>query len=792
MYTRFRETASTFLLSVSIQHAVFYFAVSCLLLAFTCSARAQDNAEQVDREILKKAGIATDGKALLSYIRSQQATRKKVSPAIIKSLIRQLKNGSLYERRQAIRYLIPMGRAALPYLLEAANDTSIDGQRDIQECIKKIESQANLEANVAAVRLVSRLRPKGTLEALLDFLPKVDDSWLEEEILRSLGRLGLKDGKVDPALMEALKDPLSPRRAGAGYVLASRGGAKHRQIVRQLLGDDDTQVRNLVIRGLLGKHLVEQHDQMRASDIKLLDRHAVGVTEQGLVQYLHKLSLDSQDVQRIRTLIEQLGNVRFRLRTQATDQLTRIGTPGLPFLKEALGHEDLEVSVRAGNIIDKIQEGPGPALPAAAIRRLTDHPSAAAIRALLAYVPFAENDELVEQVFNSLCLISVRRPGIDPQLVAALKDSAPRRRAAAAYVLGTVGTEAECRLVDPLLADGNVGVRFAAVRGLLTAKDVRTLPVLIDSMKDLPQEKLWKAGEILERLAQGNGPAAVANVDTKKGRQQLVRAWKEWWREHRKSADLAALANDRMHLGRMLICEYDSVRGQPRGRIWECDRTGKQIWEITGLSGPMDAQVLPGGRVLIAENTGRRVVEMDRTGKVHWEYRVTSNPVACQRLPNGNTFIATYNQLLEVTPGKRVVFSLDRGPAFYIFSAKRLRNGRIVCMSAQGTIMEIDPATRKTIRSINLQASGWCGIDVLPNGRYLVAQMGLSRIQEIDKNRKVHWKCNYRGAFRATRLPNGHTLTASMSTMKVAEFDRNGNLIREIPCKGRPWQVRYR
>jgi hypothetical protein len=317
---------------------------------------------------------------------------------------------------------------------------------------------------------------------------------------------------------------------------------------------------------------------------------------------------------------------------------------------------------------------------------------------------------------------------------------------------------------------------------------------LVALLNDLPAEQTRRVEELLVRLAREKAPAPLAMLLDKGARQQAAKAWSRWLQSEGPTLDLAAARDEDAHLGLIVICEFDSFPGGPQGRVWECDRTGKQRWEIKGLLGPMDAQVLPNGRVLVAENNNRRVAEMDRAGRVIWEYPVQGNPISCQRLPNGNTFIATYNQMLEVTPNKNVVYTIDRGPALFLFSARKLRNGHVVCMSAQGQVTEIDPQTKKDVRSFNLGPGGWCGVEGLPNGHLLVAQMaqGQGLIREFDAQNKSCWEAKYQGVFRATRLPNGHTLGVSMTTRRVGEFDRSGTLRREINCQGRPWQVMYR
>ncbi len=223
-------------------------------------------------------------------------------------------------------------------------------------------------------------------------------------------------------------------------------------------------------------------------------------------------------------------------------------------------------------------------------------------------------------------------------------------------------------------------------------------------------------------------------------------------------------------------------------------RDGKQRWKITGIMGAMDAQVLPNGRVLIAENSAGRVTERELSGAVKWEYRTPgNNPIACQRLPNGNTFIATYTQVMEVTPDLRQVYLANQDNRTHIFSARKMRDGQVVVMTAQGIVRRFDPITRKESVNINLGPNGgWCSAEALPNGHYLVATMNNGQVREVDAVGNTHWMITMQGAFRATRLPNGNTLVASMTTSQIAEFDRNGNRRWEKSCEGRPWSVRFR
>src|SRR5262249_23126987 len=153
-------------------------------------------------------------------------------------------------------------------------------------------------------------------------------------------------------------------------------------------------------------------------------------------------------------------------------------------------------------------------------------------------------------------------------------------------------------------------------------------------------------------------------------------------------------------------------------------------WELaTDLQCPIDAQVLPGGRLLVAEINGHRVTERDRTGKVLWEYKVQT-PIACQRLPNGNTFVSTNHVASVVTPAGKVVFSYQAENGFFIHSIQRLANGHLACISMGGVVREVD-AAGKVVRDIPLnEGGGWSGIEGLPGNRYLA--VGGGKVREVD------------------------------------------------------------
>lgn len=749
---------------------------------------------KADQQLLQSVGINAEPTRLLDFLSIR--TLNITDQNRIQNLLKQLESSDAKVREKAADELVQMGNSALPVLQKINKDGPVSLRERVKICMDQIEKQANPEIESAVVRVLTELAPSGSTSVLLDYYPFAKEDYVKETILTGLARLAVKDGKTDTTIMESLKSQYPTNRAVAAHVLGRRGEIQHRPLVRACLVDSDNLVRDMASSGLVGKQLLKHIKDNASPDRELLQSNQVIATESGIRDYLRKLSLNATELDKIKQLIKQTGDLSYRNREKATMELRAFGSPALPFLRDALENPDPEIARRSSLIIDAIEGGPGPALPAAAIRVLVDLSSAEsaslATKSLLEYAPFAEEEMVEDEILNALCLLNLRQELVDPALANAVFASEKNIRALAARALGKIGTAKEIAPLAKLLSDDQAVVRLAAAQGLLSAQDIRAVPVLIGLLDELPSDRIWHVEETLFRLAGTDAPTVTVGQGDKKARTAALKAWANWWKKQKDQVNLVSLGTGQQTLGLITICEYDSAGFRAGGRVWECGRDGKMRWEIKDLQGPMDAQVLPNGRVLIAENSANRVTERDLNGKILWEYRPTSNPIACQRLPNGNTFVATYNHVMEVTPNKTVVYSHQRGPAFYIFSARKTRNGRIVCMTAQGALIELDAATGKELRNISLGAGGWCGVDPLPNGRYLVAQMAQNSVREIDSTGKSHWQCTYQGVFRATRLPTGNVLATSMTTRKVAEFDRSGNLRREIDCEGRPWMVQYR
>src|SRR5260370_33538184 len=88
------------------------------------------------------------------------------------------------------------------------------------------ESGSRGDQLACAARVLSTRQSAKAVDVLLAFLPDAADSGVEEDVIRALTVLAVSEGKIHPALVQALTDKLPLRRAAAGEALA-----RHREQV---------------------------------------------------------------------------------------------------------------------------------------------------------------------------------------------------------------------------------------------------------------------------------------------------------------------------------------------------------------------------------------------------------------------------------------------------------------------------------------------------------------------------------------------------------------------------------
>src|SRR5207244_8779489 len=167
------------------------------------SANAAEARIAADEARLQKAGLKTDGEALLDFFRKHTV---RADQQLVRTLVRQLSHRSFSVRRKATNELIGFGARAVSQLREATNDPELEVRRRAEECLRQIQNNSQPELVASAGRLLALRHPAGAAEALLDFLPSVFEDATARELHGVLAKLTVRDSKTDPAVIKALSD----------------------------------------------------------------------------------------------------------------------------------------------------------------------------------------------------------------------------------------------------------------------------------------------------------------------------------------------------------------------------------------------------------------------------------------------------------------------------------------------------------------------------------------------------------------------------------------------------------
>jgi len=422
-------------------------------------------------------------------------------------------------------------------------------------------------------------------------------------------------------------------------------------------------------------------------------------------------------------------------------------------------------------------------------------------------LPFAADEPEEYELLQALAPAAYRNGEPRPEILAALGDKDPARRAAGAFVLArTLPAEAQ-EMVVRLLGDKDTRVRLFAARALVRAGGSAGLPVLIALLGEARLPLAWQAEALLTESAGARRPATIL-TGSAASRKECRAAWEAWWKAESGRLDLSRVRWREDDRGSILVAELDE------GRLANYGRDYRLRWETEGPHGPLDVQLLPSGRLLVAENHAGLVSERDRSGKVVREMNLArpgrsgaSLVGSCQRLPDGHTLIATRKQLQEADAEGNPLWSVKWDGL--LWDAHKLRDGRIVALTADDTEKSWHGAGPSPGHVAILSAQGkelgsfgqnelkvlmpWSRLTVLPNGPILVpCRSENSQVVDYTLTGEKVWECGSPPGGDCTcaaRLPNGHTLVAMPRASKVLEVDRGGKVVHELKIEGRPWHV---
>ena len=518
-------------------------------------------------------------------------------------------------------------------------------------------------------------------------------------------------------------------------------------------------------------------------DEQALKQAGVALDSPALLDYFRRRTPTEERQAALKQLVAQLGSSTYAVRLKATSELIQAGRASLPWLRETLKHRDTETARRAQHCIQIIEQNTRLGLSATASRVLADRKVPGTVETLVAYLPFIDEPWIEEEIRLSLRRLTLTDAKASAVLEAALSDAEPKRRGAAAWIVGQSEDAMQRQRVLARLADESAEVRFLAASSLVTAREPLAVPALIRLLSEGNSDFAWRSEDLLARLAGAAGPTVWLGSDN--NGSKVRDAWEIWWKSHAAKIDWKTIRIDELSLGLTLVVENQRPDG---GRIYECNHAGLIRWQVR-IQNPIDAQWLPGGRILVADSRASQVYEIDTRGNIGWKHAGVA-PTSCQRLPNGNTVISTYESIIEVTRDNKVVFTY--ATQGHTYHARKLADGHYVWIDAGGEIGEIDDKGKLVAKTKVGNGLAWGSIEKQRNGKYLVALGGIGKVQEMDLAGKVYWEKTVNNPNRAVRLANGHIVVASHGDQCVYEFDAQGNELWKHPCAGRPFTAQRR
>ena len=517
-----------------------------------------------------------------------------------------------------------------------------------------------------------------------------------------------------------------------------------------------------------------------------LKKAGIATDDAGLLEYFRRRTPTAQQQAQLKQRAHQLGSNTYIVRAQATDDLIRAGRMALPMLRETAQNADAETARRAAYCIQVIEQNTRLALSVPASRLLAERKPAGALEALVAYLPFTDEAWVDEEIRQSVKVLGLVDGKAAPALETALDDPEAKRRAAAAWIVAQSHDADQRRKAEARLKDVSAEVRLLAASALLTSREAIAVPTLIELLSSPSPDLAWRAEDLLFRLAGESGPSVWLDLGKDNQGEQVRTAWDGWWKSHESKIDWKSLRLDEQALGLTLVAE--NKRADGTGRIFEINAAGQVRWQVA-MQNPVDAQWLPGGRILVGDSRASTISEIDTRGNVAWRHTGIA-PTSIQRLTNGNTVVSTYQKILEITRDGKTVF--EYATQGHTYHARKVSDDRYAWIDACGEIGEVDARGNQIAKAKIGSGLAWGSIERLRNGRYLVALGGIGKVQEVDMTGKVHWERAVSNPNRAVRLANGHTLVASHGDGCVYEFDAAGNERWKHACGGRPFAVQRR
>src|SRR5262245_10721148 len=129
-----------------------------------------------------------------------------------------------------------------------------------------------------------------------------------------------------------------------------------------------------------------------SADEETLRAAGLGVSDADLLAFFHTRARLETDWDKVRELVRQLGDARLDVRARAVADLVARGPLAVPLLRQAANDTTNPAAERARQCLRVVEGSTAAAIPAAAARVLAARKPAGTAQALLAYLPFADDE----------------------------------------------------------------------------------------------------------------------------------------------------------------------------------------------------------------------------------------------------------------------------------------------------------------------------------------------------------------------------------------------------------------
>lgn len=200
--------------------------LAALVLALTWTAWGQTPVKNAtpapeDVKILKDVGLGTDGKSLLDYLKKQTYPEADLNQ--MDTLIKNLGDDDFKVRESAYTQLIGLGKNAIVGLKQAEKTNDPEVRRRAVDLRQRLEAKVEPAIQVATARLISQMRPEGSAEVLLNFIPFAADLTVTDEVCKALASVAVGPKGVEGAIVKALEDKHPVKRGAAAEALVRQG-----------------------------------------------------------------------------------------------------------------------------------------------------------------------------------------------------------------------------------------------------------------------------------------------------------------------------------------------------------------------------------------------------------------------------------------------------------------------------------------------------------------------------------------------------------------------------------------